>query len=216
MLLVKFGMIQQKSSERAGKELVFLMELFTHQAMFHIVFGQEVNLEVKIFPVMSKQIFSKQNIAKHPQQDIEISFSREDRQWTNFLSISQVPVDQNTAVFRYYLERSGDRRNTIGTLIWTNRGLNHQPQIEDDVLTSDSDDDTPVGSCGRISTADGRILSDPNIILELQRMEHERSQEQLRRAERAAQRAARSTTLMSYQFDCCFANFLFLKGLTGL
>src|SRR3989338_11147294 len=53
MLLVKFGMIQQKSSERAGKELVFLMELFTHQAMFHIVFGQEVNLEVKIFPVMS-------------------------------------------------------------------------------------------------------------------------------------------------------------------
>src|SRR3989338_7949881 len=27
---------------------------------------------------------------------------------------------------------------------------------------------------------------------------------------------ARSTTLMNYQFDCCFANFLFLKGLTGL
>ena len=102
--------------------------------------------------------------------------------------------------------------------MWTNRGLNHQPPIEDDVLTSDSDDDTPVvlGLAGRISTADGRILSDPTIILELQRMEHERSQEQLRRAERAAQRAARSTTLMSYQFDCCFANFLFLKGLTGL
>ena len=74
--------------------------------------------------------------------------------------------------------------------MWTDRGLNHQPPIEDDVLTSDSDDDTPVvlGLAGRISTADGRILSDPTIILELQRMEHERSQEQLRRAERAAQR----------------------------
>ena len=39
--------------DRAGKELVFLMELLTHRAIFRIVFGQEVNLEVKIFPATS-------------------------------------------------------------------------------------------------------------------------------------------------------------------
>ncbi|MCW0216871.1 MAG: hypothetical protein OJI67_00990, partial [Prosthecobacter sp.] len=150
---------------------------------------------------MIKKILNPENICAHPTADIHVSFTEEDVAWNNFVELSSFPVTGHTTIFSYFLQRSGDRRSSIGTLMWTKRSLNVLPQVSEDDIHSSSDDDEepteapllevhnlPRGACGRISTADGRIISDPQVLQEIEQIERNRRAEEERRAQRSEER----------------------------
>src|SRR3989338_9179546 len=80
--------------------------------------------------------------------------------------------------------------------MWNNRRLTGpDASIDNDIHSSDEEDDDQAnsegnsrGACGRISTADGRIISDPQVLEEIERLEEARREEARQRAERTEER----------------------------
>ena len=144
-----------------------------------------------------QKILSPENICAHPQADIQICFKQEETSWNNFVALSNLSTEGHTTVFSYFLQRSGNRRRSaIGSLMWNNRRLTGpDASIDNDIHSSDEEDDDQAnsegnsrGACGRISTADGRIISDPQVLEEIERLEEARREEARQRAERTEER----------------------------
>ena len=73
-------------------------------------------------------------------------------------------------------------------LLWTRR-KNRDTPIEDAEASDEEEEPTPRGACGRISTAMGRIISDPSLIDELSLTETQRREEKEERQARSLLRS---------------------------
>lgn len=100
------------------------------------------------------------------------------------------------------------RRNTIGSLMWTNRGLNQLEVIE---LTSDSDDEAPVGGLREDFYSWWK-----NLIWFLSFKEWSRKEIRNNSEEQSELLSGRSRMWMNSQFDYCFADLLFSNAPTVL
>ena len=160
--------------------------------------GQTYRSENLISQQYFRKIFSFDNIARHPNDDIRITFRREDRDRQSFLtysgpaqssSSSSSSSEQHlTPAFSYFLSRAKDPHTAMLKLLWTQRG-NHDTPIEDEEDSEDEEEPTPSGACGRISTAMGRIISDPSVLDELSVTEAQRRGEREQRQARSLLRS---------------------------
>jgi hypothetical protein len=166
--------------------------------------------------IISKQffnrIFTMKNICAHPDEDILISFTKEDKNWQRFVN-HHAPTGTSEPSLTYFLRRSRDPRATMAKLLWTDRRLVEDLILETDDAESDDEDPEPAsrGACGRISTANGRIISDPQVLEQLALAETERQTELTNRLERQTVRetenaAERPLTLILRKLEICGAN----------